>query len=220
MKFAACFLLLSAGVYSAAPADEPHQPTSRPHKHSPPRKRRAARKRQPPSSAGDAKPAPGASAAAAPKADKSEVVNVARHRRGDQANAKSRITSRSIATARWCFAATKASIGSHFQRTHCSTLKQLKDAELSGKEYVISIQQQGSAVPFKGPWTDRPPHYIRTITASRYVTPLREGGSLPAIIEADDDGLYVLKFRGAGQGPKALIAEHTANRAARGPAHP
>lgn len=48
---------------------------------------------------------------------------------------------------------------------------------------------------------------IRTVTATRYVTPLREGGSLPAIIEADDDGLYVLKFRGAGQGPKALIAE-------------
>lgn len=48
---------------------------------------------------------------------------------------------------------------------------------------------------------------IRTVTASRYVTPLREGGSLPAIVEADDDGLYVLKFRGAGQGPKALIAE-------------
>ncbi len=48
---------------------------------------------------------------------------------------------------------------------------------------------------------------MRTITASRYVTPLREGGSLPAIVEADDEGLYVLKFRGAGQGPKALIAE-------------
>lgn len=48
---------------------------------------------------------------------------------------------------------------------------------------------------------------IRTVTATRYVTPLREGGSLPAIIEADDDGLYVLKFRGAGQGEKALIAE-------------
>jgi hypothetical protein len=48
---------------------------------------------------------------------------------------------------------------------------------------------------------------LRTVVASRYVTPLREGGSLPAIIEADDDGLYVLKFRGAGQGPKALIAE-------------
>lgn len=48
---------------------------------------------------------------------------------------------------------------------------------------------------------------IRTVAATRYVTPLREGGSLPAIVEADDDGLYVLKFRGAGQGPKALIAE-------------
>lgn len=48
---------------------------------------------------------------------------------------------------------------------------------------------------------------VRTVRAVRYVTPLREGGSLPAIIEADDDGLYVLKFRGAGQGVKALIAE-------------
>src|SRR5580693_9382610 len=48
---------------------------------------------------------------------------------------------------------------------------------------------------------------IRTVAASRYVTPLREGGSLPAIIEADDDGMYVLKFRGAGQGPRSLIAE-------------
>src|ERR1700731_4700680 len=48
---------------------------------------------------------------------------------------------------------------------------------------------------------------LRTVIASRYVTPLREGGSLPAIIEADDDGLYVLKFRGAWQGPKGLVAE-------------
>jgi hypothetical protein len=48
---------------------------------------------------------------------------------------------------------------------------------------------------------------LRTVTAVRYVTPLREGGSLPAIVEGDDEGLYVLKFRGAGQGPKALIAE-------------
>jgi hypothetical protein len=48
---------------------------------------------------------------------------------------------------------------------------------------------------------------LRTVAATRYVTPLREGGSLPAIVEADDAGLYVLKFRGAGQGPKALIAE-------------
>jgi hypothetical protein len=45
------------------------------------------------------------------------------------------------------------------------------------------------------------------VRCTRYVTPLREGGSLPAIMEADDDGLYVVKFRGAGQGPKALAAE-------------
>jgi hypothetical protein len=48
---------------------------------------------------------------------------------------------------------------------------------------------------------------IRTVIATRYLTPLREGGSLPAIVEADDDGTYVLKFRGAGQGPRALVAE-------------
>jgi HipA-like protein len=48
---------------------------------------------------------------------------------------------------------------------------------------------------------------IRQVQVLRYVTPLREGGSLPAIVEADDDGMYVVKFRGAGQGPKALVAE-------------
>jgi len=56
---------------------------------------------------------------------------------------------------------------------------------------------------------------LRTVNATRYVTPLREGGSLPAIIEADDDGMYVLKFSGAGQGPKALIAELVAGEVAR-----
>ena len=56
---------------------------------------------------------------------------------------------------------------------------------------------------------------MRTVRAVRYVTPLREGGSLPAIVEADDDGLYVLKFRGAGQGPRALIAELVAGEIAR-----
>jgi HipA-like protein len=48
---------------------------------------------------------------------------------------------------------------------------------------------------------------LRSVNAIRYVTPLREGGSLPAIVEADDEGTYVLKFRGAGQGKQALIAE-------------
>jgi hypothetical protein len=56
---------------------------------------------------------------------------------------------------------------------------------------------------------------LRTIDATRYVTPLREGGSLPALVEASDDGLYVLKFRGAGQGPKALVAETVAGELAR-----
>jgi len=56
---------------------------------------------------------------------------------------------------------------------------------------------------------------MRTVTATRYVTPLRQGGSLPAIVEADDDGMYVVKFRGAGQGPKALVAEIIAGEIAR-----
>jgi HipA-like protein len=56
---------------------------------------------------------------------------------------------------------------------------------------------------------------LRTLTATRYVTPLREGGSLPAVVEAEDNGLYVLKFRGAGQGPKALIAELVAGEIGR-----
>src|SRR5215210_5618084 len=56
---------------------------------------------------------------------------------------------------------------------------------------------------------------LRTIEVTRYVTPLREGGSLPAIVEADDDGLYVLKFRGAGQGTGALIAELVSGEIAR-----
>jgi hypothetical protein len=56
---------------------------------------------------------------------------------------------------------------------------------------------------------------LRSVTAIRYVTPLREGGSLPAIVEADDLGTYVLKFRGAGQGEKALVAELIAGEIAR-----
>lgn len=61
---------------------------------------------------------------------------------------------------------------------------------------------------------------LRTVTVTRYVTPLREGGSLPAIVEADDDGMYVLKFRGAGQGPKALVAELIAGEIGRALALP
>ena len=56
---------------------------------------------------------------------------------------------------------------------------------------------------------------IRTVTATRYVAPLREGGSLPGIVEADDLGTYVCKFRGAGQGPKVLVAETIVGELAR-----
>jgi hypothetical protein len=56
---------------------------------------------------------------------------------------------------------------------------------------------------------------IRTVNVTRYVTPLREGGSLPAIAEADDDFMYVIKFRGAGQGVKTLVAELIAGEIAR-----
>jgi hypothetical protein len=56
---------------------------------------------------------------------------------------------------------------------------------------------------------------VRTVIATRYVTPLREGGSLPAIVEGDDSGLYVAKFRGAGQGTKALVAELVTGELAR-----
>lgn len=56
---------------------------------------------------------------------------------------------------------------------------------------------------------------MRTVVAMRYITPLHEGGSLPAIVEADDGEMYVMKFVGAGQGPKALIAELVAGEIGR-----
>ena len=56
---------------------------------------------------------------------------------------------------------------------------------------------------------------IRTVTATRYIHPLREGGSLPAVVEADDQELYVMKFVGAGQGARALIAELVAGEIGR-----
>jgi hypothetical protein len=61
---------------------------------------------------------------------------------------------------------------------------------------------------------------VRTLRVTRYVTPLREGGSLPAIVEGDDDGMYVLKFRGAGQGARALVAELVSGEIARALALP
>jgi hypothetical protein len=56
---------------------------------------------------------------------------------------------------------------------------------------------------------------LRTVRATKYVTPFREGGSLPGLVEADDDGLYVVKFHGAAQGPRALVAEVVAGELGR-----
>ena len=56
---------------------------------------------------------------------------------------------------------------------------------------------------------------LRSVTATRYAMALREGGSLPGLVEADDSGLYVVKFRGAGQGPRSLVAEVIAGEMAR-----
>ncbi|CAN5635196.1 hypothetical protein BH20CHL7_BH20CHL7_02770 [soil metagenome] len=69
--------------------------------------------------------------------------------------------------------------------------------------------------PRRLPPMDAPVATMPHRTATRYVTPLREGGSLPGLVEADDDGLYVVKFRGAGQGPRALVAEWIAGSLAR-----
>jgi hypothetical protein len=156
MKLAACFLLVSAGVWSAAPADEPppaaQPPAQAPAPPSAATQTTAAQTTAPsaPSSAADAKAAPGTPAAPPAKADKSEVVNVA----ATEAEIK-RMRGRGYKPVNrngtLVFCRDEGEIGTHFQRTHCSTLDQLKQAELSGKEYVNSIQQQGSAVPFKGP---------------------------------------------------------------------
>jgi hypothetical protein len=75
---------------------------------------------------------------------------------------------------------------------------------------VPAEQNQQSAAPTAG--AGRP---LRRVTATRYVAPLREGGSLPGLVEADDDGYYVMKFRGAGQGLGALVAEVVAGELAR-----
>ena len=77
-----------------------------------------------------------------------------------------------------------------------------------GGEWELSRDSVGGAPGGTVPPMSTPTDLrLRDVAAIRYVTPLREGGSLPGLVEADDDGLYVVKFRGAGQGLRALIAE-------------
>jgi hypothetical protein len=145
MKLAACFWLLSVCVGSTVLADDPPSPAPQP-----PAAQAPAPLPNAPSSAGDAQAAAGAPAAPAAKSDKSEKVD-AGATDAEIKQMRSRGYKPVSRNGTLVFCRDESEIGSHFQRTHCSTLKQLKDAELSGKEYVNSIQQQGSAVQFKGP---------------------------------------------------------------------
>jgi hypothetical protein len=140
MKLAACVLVLSAGVWSAAPADEPPSPAAQPPAAQPPAAQPPATQAPAPGtpSGTGAKPAPGTAADVA--ATDAEIKQM-RGRGYKPVNRNGTLV----------FCRDEGEIGTHFQRTRCSTLKQLKDAELTGREYVNSIQQQGSAVPFKGP---------------------------------------------------------------------
>jgi hypothetical protein len=165
MKSAACLFALSATVCFAVLADEP--PSSAPQPPAAPVQAPApsAASSASDANAADAKPADAKSAdvktadakpvsttAAAPvaKVDKTEVASTGpteaeiKQMRGRGFKPVNR-------NGTLVFCRDEAEIGTHFQRTRCSTLDQLKQAELTGKEYVNSIQQQGSAVPFKGP---------------------------------------------------------------------
>jgi hypothetical protein len=150
MKLAACLLVLSAGACSAALADEPQSPAQPPAAESPAAPAPAAQTSAAtaPASTSEAKQVPGAPAAPAPKVDKSEAGNGVpteaeiKQMRGRGYKPVNR-------NGMLVFCRDEGQLGSHFPRTRCNTLKELKDAELNGKEYANSVQR--SADPFKGP---------------------------------------------------------------------
>jgi hypothetical protein len=156
MKLTACFLLMSAGVCSAVLADEPPPAPQPPAVQAPaPSAASSASDAKPvssaASSASDVKSASGTAAApSAPKADKTEVAS-AGPTEAEIKQMRGRGFKPVTRNGTMLFCRDEGQIGTHFQRTRCSTLEQLKQAEQTGKEYVNSIQQQGSAVPFKGP---------------------------------------------------------------------
>ncbi|HXI47486.1 MAG TPA: hypothetical protein VNH39_02785 [Steroidobacteraceae bacterium] len=170
MKLAACVLVLSVGVWSAAPADEPPPPAAQPPAAQPPAAQPPAAQppaAQPPAAQPPAAQAPATQAPAtqtsATQAPPPGTPSGASAKPASGTAADVAATDAEIKQMRGrgykpvnrngtlVFCRDEGEIGTHFQRTRCSTLKQLKDAELTGKEYVNSIQQQGSAVPFKGP---------------------------------------------------------------------
>jgi hypothetical protein len=163
MKIAACLLALSAGVYSAAPADEPPSPAAQPAIVQPPSVPSGTSDAKP----GDTKPAglkptdlkpadlkaadvnPVSAAAAAPaaKADNPEVAGAGpteaqiKQMRGRGYKPVNR-------NGILVYCRSEGQIGTHFEKQRCSTMDELKNAELTGKEYVNSIQQQGSSTIF------------------------------------------------------------------------
>ena len=160
MKSAACLFALSATVCFAVLADEP--PSSAPQPPAAPVQAPAPSAASSASDANaadaksadvktaDAKPVSATAAAPVANLEKTEVASTGpteaeiKQMRGRGFKPVNR-------NGTLVFCRDEAEIGTHFQRTRCSTLDQLKQAELTGKEYVNSIQQQGSAVPFKGP---------------------------------------------------------------------
>jgi hypothetical protein len=135
MKLAVCFLAVSAGVWSAAQADEPPSPAAQP----PAAQAPAAQAPAPsaPSSTADATAAPG-TPAPAPKAEKSEAVN-ADATEADINKMRSRGYKTVKRNGKLMFCRDEGAIGTNFQRTRCSTLEQLKEEELSGQEYARSL---------------------------------------------------------------------------------
>lgn len=171
MKIAACFLTMTVGFCAVVLADEP--PSAAPQTpaaqtpSSPPAAAQSPAVQTPApgaaSSAGDAKAvpspasgaadlksAPGSAAEGAPKADKTEVAN-AGPSDAQIKQMRGRGFKPVMRNGTMVFCRAEGEIGTHFQRTRCNTLEELNQAQLSGKEYLDSIQQQGSAVPFKGP---------------------------------------------------------------------
>jgi len=154
MKLAACFLMLAAGVYSAARAEEPPPATQPPAAETATAQAPAANVPAAAVATNASTTVKPAAAATPAKLDKSEVVNVAETEaliKKMRARGYKPVNRKGILV----FCRPEGELGTHFQRERCSTLDQLKDAERSGQDYVNQIQQQGSAVPFKG---DAPPN--------------------------------------------------------------
>ncbi|HEY0801727.1 MAG TPA: hypothetical protein VGD54_12845 [Steroidobacteraceae bacterium] len=141
MKLAAYFAVLCVAAFAAALADEPPPPAAQPASV-------PAAAAQP--AAGEAKPAVEAAAATPAKVEKAAPIDKAatealiKTMRGRGYKPVNR-------NGTLVFCRSEGEIGTHFQRTRCNTIDELKQAELTGKEYVNSIQQQGSPTPFKGP---------------------------------------------------------------------